>query len=198
MAIFCIRTAEIYKGAVRHLGCIWFILLATTVTLGASIHLKTIGIAALTLLDCANALASLCLALLYLSFSRSIFYRSSPIVYTDRLLPSITAFAGTYLPWSFVLFASNQDFEGKNVLSVVFLLIGTVAAVVVTLYLGKSFSIVPQARHLVREGPYSFVRHPLYLAEEVALLGCLLRFFSPLTLAVFMAHCALQTARILI
>ena len=45
-------------------------------------------------------------------------------------------------------------------------------------YLGKSFSIIPQARRLVREGPYSVVRHPLYLAEEVALLSCLLRFFS--------------------
>jgi protein-S-isoprenylcysteine O-methyltransferase Ste14 len=41
------------------------------------------------------------------------------------------------------------------------------------------------------------VRHPLYLAEELALLGCLLRLYSPITTALFAAHCALQVSRIL-
>jgi protein-S-isoprenylcysteine O-methyltransferase Ste14 len=77
------------------------------------------------------------------------------------------------------------------------MVIGTLGAVIVIFHLGKSFSVVPQARRLVRMGPYSVVRHPMYLAEEVALLGCLLRFFSPQTLALFLAHCALQIARIL-
>ena len=50
--------------------------------------------------------------------------------------------------------------------------------IVVIFHLGRSFSIVPQARTLVRTGPYKFVRNPLYLAEEVALLGTLLQFYS--------------------
>jgi protein-S-isoprenylcysteine O-methyltransferase Ste14 len=37
----------------------------------------------------------------------------------------------------------------------------------------------------------------LYLAEEVALLGFLLRFYSPMTLALFLAHGALQIGRML-
>ena len=52
-----------------------------------------------------------------------------------------------------------------------------------------------QARKLVRTGPYKVVRHPLYLAEEVALLGMLLQCFSPLTLALFLVHAALQVRR---
>jgi protein-S-isoprenylcysteine O-methyltransferase Ste14 len=58
--------------------------------------------------------------------------------------------------------------------------------VVVIFHLGRSFSVVPQARGLVRGGPYSFVRHPLYLAEEIALLGILLQFYSLATLTLFL------------
>ena len=96
-----------------------------------------------------------------------------------------------------MLFAANPDPRGLNSLSLVFQVIGTAGAVVIICYLGKSFSIVPHARRLVRDGPYSVVRHPLYLAEEVAVLGCLLRFFCPAAVALFLAHCALQIARII-
>ena len=68
--------------------------------------------------------------------------------------------------------------------------------VFVVFHLGRSFSIVPQARTLVRTGPYKFVRNPLYLAEEVAMLGILLQFYSPATLAVFLLHGAVQVRRI--
>jgi protein-S-isoprenylcysteine O-methyltransferase Ste14 len=39
------------------------------------------------------------------------------------------------------------------------------------LSLGRSISILPQARQLVTSGPYAFVRHPLYLGEMTAMLG---------------------------
>jgi protein-S-isoprenylcysteine O-methyltransferase Ste14 len=69
--------------------------------------------------------------------------------------------------------------------------------VVVICHLGRSFSIVPQARRLVREGPYAVVRHPLYLAEEVALLGTLLQFYSVTGLVLVLVHGVLQVRRIL-
>jgi protein-S-isoprenylcysteine O-methyltransferase Ste14 len=67
--------------------------------------------------------------------------------------------------------------------------------VFVICHLGRNFSIVPQARRLVKAGPYAVVRHPLYLAEEVALLGVLVQFFSPLALTIFLAHGVLQIRR---
>ena len=43
-------------------------------------------------------------------------------------------------------------------------------------HLRSSFSILAEARRVIRTGPYRFVRHPLYLGEAVTMLGlCLLQ-----------------------
>jgi len=57
-------------------------------------------------------------------------------------------------------------------------------------HLRRSFSILPEARRLVVDGPYSFSRNPLYLGELIAGIGVLLPAFGPiqaLALAVFVA-----------
>jgi protein-S-isoprenylcysteine O-methyltransferase Ste14 len=63
------------------------------------------------------------------------------------------------------------------------------------LALGRCFGVLPEARGLVRRGPYRFVRHPVYLGEIVAVLG--LTIASPLTwnAAVLGALVAAQVVR---
>jgi len=192
-----IRAAPWRDRVVKGLGCSWFLLLASLESFRVSTHLKTVSISGFAPLDWAELLICLCMTTIYLAFSWAIFHWAPPVARAEGILPSLTAFAGTYLPWSFVLFASDQDQSGRNPISVAFLLIGSVATVVVIFYLARSFSIVPQAHRLIRNGPYSLVRNPLYLAEEVALLGFLLRFYSPVVLAIFVAHGGLQIGRIL-
>lgn len=48
---------------------------------------------------------------------------------------------------------------------------GTLLAFWSAWYLGKSFSLLPQARELVTSGPYRFVRHPIYLGGLLITLG---------------------------
>src|SRR5712671_2760530 len=52
-------------------------------------------------------------------------------------------------------------------------------------YLGRAFSIVPEARGLVTSGPYRFVRHPIYLGEIVAGVGLVLPTLFTLHLMLF-------------
>jgi protein-S-isoprenylcysteine O-methyltransferase Ste14 len=48
---------------------------------------------------------------------------------------------------------------------------GCLWTLVSVLALGRCFGVLPEARGLVRRGPYRFVRHPVYLGEITALAG---------------------------
>ena len=51
---------------------------------------------------------------------------------------------------------------------------GTLASVYCLYYLGRSFSIMACARELVTHGPYGVIRHPLYVAEAITVLGIII------------------------
>src|SRR6476620_11055473 len=68
---------------------------------------------------------------------------------------------------------------------------------VVLLWLGRSFSTMPEARRLVTSGPYRYMRHPLYLTEEIAVIGVLLQYRSPAAFALVALQMALQVRRML-
>ncbi len=57
--------------------------------------------------------------------------------------------------------------------------VGSLGSALVLWRLGKSFSILPEARKLVTGGPYSHVRHPLYSVEIITILGTALQFAAP-------------------
>ena len=59
-------------------------------------------------------------------------------------------------------------------ISTLLLLGGNALAVLVLVQLGRSFSVMAEARRLVTSGVYRWVRHPLYLAEELAVIGIVL------------------------
>jgi protein-S-isoprenylcysteine O-methyltransferase Ste14 len=62
-------------------------------------------------------------------------------------------------------------------------------------WLGRSFSILPEARHLVTGGPYRYVRHPLYVAEALSTLGITLQLQQPLGILIALAIYLGQFAR---
>jgi protein-S-isoprenylcysteine O-methyltransferase Ste14 len=57
--------------------------------------------------------------------------------------------------------------------------------------------MLPEARRLVTSGPYSIIRHPLYVAEGVALFGLTLQYNSVWAWALFSLQCMFQFARML-
>jgi protein-S-isoprenylcysteine O-methyltransferase Ste14 len=72
---------------------------------------------------------------------------------------------------------------------------GLAASIYVMIWLGRAFSIFPQARGLVTQGPYRVIRHPLYLTEFVAALGLMLQFAQPWALLIVLAGFAIQIVR---
>ena len=75
------------------------------------------------------------------------------------------------------------------------LLIAEVLIVYTVLSLGRSFSLIPQARRLVTSGPYAIVRHPLYLVEEAAVAGVLLQYAWFAALPFLVLHVTVQIRR---
>ena len=63
-------------------------------------------------------------------------------------------------------------------ISLLLVIAGTVFAIGAVLVLGRSISLLPEARRLVTRGPYALVRHPLYLGEIIALAGVALQYLS--------------------
>lgn len=63
------------------------------------------------------------------------------------------------------------------------------------LFLGRSFSVLPEARTLVTRGPYRVVRHPVYLGEIGACCGLAVAAPSPLNATLLVALIAAQSIR---
>jgi protein-S-isoprenylcysteine O-methyltransferase Ste14 len=93
--------------------------------------------------------------------------------------PVALAFGAGYFVPIFVAVASTWRHEwlatSASALQVraglFFWLFGAVLGIWPLWFLRRSFSIVPQARHLVTEGPYSLARHPIYSSYLLQYFG---------------------------
>lgn len=109
---------------------------------------------------------------------------------------SITAgIAGGLAPMTIVFLPRGASSPALALISNGVMLIGTLASVWIVVWLGRAFSILPQARRLVTGGPYALVRHPLYLAEFIVLFGLALQFALPWSLLLWVVALAAQFPR---
>ena len=121
--------------------------------------------------------------------------RHTPKAKTPGILPCVAALAGTYLGVGILLLPPIELATPVYLISALMILGGTAFSLFAVFRLGRSISIMPEARRLVTAGPYRVIRHPLYLGEAIALFGLTLQYLSPLALLLLGLQCAFQLQR---
>ncbi|UPK38924.1 protein-S-isoprenylcysteine methyltransferase [Bradyrhizobium sp. 186] len=185
MSTITLSNKSTYERTMQLLGGMWFMLLAL-------VYAIKIGLFSDSWLI---LVSSFCLASFYILLGVLVMTRPPAKAHADGLLPRVAAFVGTYMPWT-IGFFSETDKALPNLASTVCVLAGMTMMLVTIRHLGKSFSLVPQARSVVQTGPYQWIKHPLYLAEEIVILGVVLKVLSPVTLTLFVLHIGVQVCRI--
>jgi protein-S-isoprenylcysteine O-methyltransferase Ste14 len=179
----------------RIAGALWFFILAliyvrTALAAGSSLTAGEPLASAIPML-----LSRACIAAFYAISGWLILARPNPVARHAGWPAVVTAFAGTYGAWFIPLLPAAPASPGLEAASAAVTLIGEALIIITILKLGRSFSIAPHARVLVTTGPYRIVRHPLYLTEEIAVVGILLQHIWWASALFMAAHLALQLRR---
>jgi protein-S-isoprenylcysteine O-methyltransferase Ste14 len=125
----------------------------------------------------------------------SVATRGTPIDKAQGIEPRLSALLGTLLITAIVFLPRHELSPALGAVSTGLILCGNAFAIAVLLRLGRSFSVMAEARQLVTAGVYRHVRHPLYLAEEIAAVGCAMQFFSLWAVLLLAAQIAFQLRR---
>jgi protein-S-isoprenylcysteine O-methyltransferase Ste14 len=134
----------------------------------------------------------------YTTVTLLIVVRAAPLAKARGFFPRLAAVMGSYVLGAYAFFPRNAELPPLlQLVSAMLIVAGTIDAVWVLCWLGRSFSVMAEARQLVTSGPYRFVRHPLYLAELISTLGIFIAFASPWTGVVVLVQFGAQIRRML-
>ncbi|WP_437578794.1 methyltransferase family protein [Sorangium sp. So ce887] len=121
--------------------------------------------------------------------------RLRPVRKLSGIVPRITALAAGLLPASLAWLPRVPPTPGRQVVGTLLMIAGLALAVASIGWLGKSFSLMPEARRLVTGGPYRLVRHPVYLATVIQGAGLILLYPSIAALLIYAVEVVLQIIR---
>jgi protein-S-isoprenylcysteine O-methyltransferase Ste14 len=131
--------------------------------------------------------------LLELVFAILFLLRRQPLLVSHKPIAWLAAPIG-----SFGMLAARPHYApvGGELLPLLLQLGGSAAAIFCLLQLGRSFGIVAANRGLRTQGPYRFVRHPIYACYLIVTVGYVLENPSPWNLAVACCVVGAQLLRI--
>ena len=150
-----------------------------------------------------NLLANMRLFALFaaLAFNLLLIYlivvRTEPVRRASGILPRLCGFAGTFLGVGILQLKPQTLALPWQTVAAALVFAGSLGSAIVLARLGKSFSIMPEARSLVTSGPYAYARHPLYAMEFLTLAGTAIQFAQPWAALLALGVTVLQVLRTL-
>jgi protein-S-isoprenylcysteine O-methyltransferase Ste14 len=198
-----IRRSKLYDLFAAMPFIAWLLFVATqllpplTEQIGlASFFFFKIHPSALPLSTALNILSKVC-TLAFLSTLVIMFaIRRVPIGRAQGLYPRLVAVAGTFSTVGIVWLEPQELSPMLYLISLLLMVGGTAFALSAVFALGRSISLMPEARKLITWGPYALVRHPLYVGEMVATAGLAIQFLMPWALMLLGLSCILQFERV--
>jgi protein-S-isoprenylcysteine O-methyltransferase Ste14 len=124
-----------------------------------------------------------------------ILVRFRPTKTAEGWEPRASALIGTFLSLALVGLPMANFAPALRIFAIWLVLAGSLLSIYVLAWLGRSFSVIAQARQLVTGGPYAIVRHPLYVCEEIAIIGMVLLCLSPLAISIAAVQWMFQLRR---
>jgi protein-S-isoprenylcysteine O-methyltransferase Ste14 len=121
--------------------------------------------------------------------------RVPPKAKAEGVLPRVAGFVGTFATLLYLQLEPAELSLPIQTLAVVLIVGGCFFGIFVILALGRSFSIMAEARQLKTGGPYALVRHPLYLAEELIVIGAAIQYRQPWSALLAIVHLGCQIWR---
>jgi protein-S-isoprenylcysteine O-methyltransferase Ste14 len=135
--------------------------------------------------------------LFFISIAVLTLIRRSPVVRGSGLHVRVVALGGA-LCFGLIAFLPVRALPPAGlVLSITLIALGSALSAYAVWHLGRSLSIMPEARRLVTSGPYRIVRHPLYLCEFVTMTGVMLQYLSLAAVLLLAMQAGFQFLRLL-
>jgi protein-S-isoprenylcysteine O-methyltransferase Ste14 len=143
----------------------------------------------------ASLASNLATQMFFLVLALLMVLRHRPLDKASGFFPRFAAVAGTFLSLTIVVLPAYDLSVPLHIASTLLIVGGVGFALYAVLWLGRSLSMMPEARRLVTSGPYNVIRHPLYLGEAIALVGITLQYLSPWALGLLALQCIFQLER---
>jgi protein-S-isoprenylcysteine O-methyltransferase Ste14 len=162
----------------------------------ASFFFFKIHPSALPLSMALNILSKVC-TLVFLSALVVMFaVRRVPTGRAQGLYARFAALAGTFSTVGIVWLPLQELSSTLYLISLLLIVGGTALALSAVCALGRSISLMPEARRLITWGPYAVIRHPLYVGEMIATAGLAMQFLMPWAQMLLGLSCILQFERV--
>jgi protein-S-isoprenylcysteine O-methyltransferase Ste14 len=190
-----LQQSRLYDVLMRLPMLMWSIFLALVTIVGLQQYVRQSGRELPDVVYILNIVMRLSVIAYLVVIAATLLVRVRPAAKARGVEPRISALIGTFLLTVNVLFPRRELSPGADMVSTLLTLGGTIFAVVVLTQLRASFSIMAEARQIVTAGVYSVVRHPLYLAEEIAAIGVVMQFFSLWTAVILAVQIGFQLRR---